>query len=203
LAFAVSDTRGDISGMQTQTQLMFLKCRLEDISRAGRSSLQVGQIVLVSGLRVEQIQPLDVRGCEDLFKHIPEVVLQFQFSLQSSSATLERQLVVGSVVNSNSKTKDHGGFINISTLASLVTASGLFNPVTGFENLDVPSVGRERSRHSLIVMRCMISNSKILADTNQRHPTHQGISVACFNYSCFNYSLAYHCNRHEEKKRKC
>jgi hypothetical protein len=67
----------------------------------------------------------------------------------------------------------------------------------------VPSVGRERSRHSLIVMRCMISNSKILADTNQRHPTHQGISVACFNYSCFNYSLAYHCNRHEEKKRKC
>lgn len=152
---ASAHSRADASPPCITTQLLYLKCRPSDLCSSERKNPQVGQIVLVNGMRVESIQSVDSNS--SAFS-IPDAILRCHDG--------SHKFVVASFCNigdnSYNNTKDQGGFINVSAMVALVTSAGLFRPLGQLEEFASVLMRDDHNNvhSSLLVLECTFVSSK-------------------------------------------
>jgi hypothetical protein len=175
------------------TQLLYLNCQPTDICTTDRKTPQVGQIVLVSGMRIESID-----GVMDV--PIPAPI--------KHCVATPRQVVVASIVRAEgyeSATKDHGGIINISAIAGLATSPGLFKPLPCFHDLSSLLLVQDKSVNCLVILLCTIAFSKRIERAHIPCEGNQLFFLIClYFFSClcclyFRQQINEHYRRRNEK----
>ena len=190
------------------SQLLYVKCQPSDLRVTDRKTPQIGQVVFISGIRVETVGSIHgdevsipLHAVVSALLSRANVPSEQHSPQQQQQQQQQQQLVVASIIPEDgyeSATKQHWGILNISAIASLVTSPGLFSPLISFGDI-FSIVRRGTAVNSLLTVVCTIAFSKRLDTIDKclspeeegKNALHLCLNTATTISACMSYCTHY------------